>query len=131
MGHDPVGKPLCIHQLQVKRYCEIGEDRQPRAQYDGMDGQDVFIDETRCYEALHKSRAANCYDRFPRLGFEFPDPFGKIAVENTRLGPGSRGINFRIALDLFLKYPSFIGDQGEKIFIQIVQSRGKAFLVPS
>jgi hypothetical protein len=75
--------------------------------------------------------AAKCYDRFARFGLEFPDPFDKIAVENTRLGPGSRGINFRIALDLFLKYPSFIGDQGEKIFIQIVQSRGKAFLVPS
>src|SRR5580704_4801986 len=82
---------LYIHQIQVKRYCKISEDWQTQAQCDGVDGQDVFINETRCHKAPHKSRAANCYNRFPRLGFEFPDPFGKIAIENTRPNPGSRG----------------------------------------
>ena len=56
-----------------------------------MGGQDVFIDETRCYKAPHKSRAANSYDRLPRLGLEFPDPFGKIAVDDPRFGPRNRG----------------------------------------
>ena len=88
VNYDSSRESLYIRQLQVKWYCKTGEDWHPRAQYDGMDGQDVFIDETRCHEVPHKSRTANCNDRFPRLGFEFPDPFGKIGVEDPL--PGGR-----------------------------------------
>src|SRR5258708_4630904 len=89
--YDSSRESLYIRQLQVKRCCKIGEDRQPRAQCDGMHVQMVFIDEARCYEASHKSRAADRDDRFARLGFEFPDPLGKIAVKNPCPGPGRRG----------------------------------------
>jgi hypothetical protein len=81
MGHNPSRESLDIDQFQVQRSCDIIEDRQPLAQNHRMSSQMVFVYKPRRYQAPHKSGTPNRCNRFPRLGFEFPYPFGKITVE--------------------------------------------------
>ena len=51
-----------------------------------MHRHDVFVDKARTYQAVHKSGAAKCDNRLPRLLFQLSDPFGKIAVEDPCFG---------------------------------------------
>src|SRR6185503_14260099 len=91
MGHNPSRESLDIHQLQIQRLCNAIEDPLSLAQNHRMNIQKVFVYKSRRYQVPDKSGAPNRTDRFPRLGFEFSYPFGKITIENPRLYPGSRG----------------------------------------
>ena len=54
-----------------------------------MDGKVILIDQPSLYQASHETCTPKGYDPFPRPGFEFFDFFGKIAIENTCIAPGT------------------------------------------